>query len=192
MPIREKIAKVLILISISAILTSIFFPYWRLNISAPQYPKGLKVIVYLNHNEGDVVEIDNLNHYIGMRPLAEAAKLERKMAMFGVSILLICLVLALFFSKRKSVLLLIPGILFPFFFVGDLYYWMRNFGLNLDPHAAFSSSVKPFIPPILGLGKIAQFKAFAQFDTGFYLSLAASVLMLVCLTIRLKPRPQVL
>jgi copper chaperone NosL len=192
MPIREKITKALILLALTAILTSIFFPYWRLTIRAPQYPKGLKVVVYLNRNEGDVGEIDNLNHYIGMRPLAEAAKIERKLAMFGVGMLLTCLLLALAFSNRKSTLFLMPGILFPFFFVADLYYWMRNFGLNLDPHAALSSSVKPFIPPILGLGKIAQFKAFAEFDTGFYLSLTASVLILVCLFIRLKSRQQVL
>ena len=192
MPIREKIAKVLILFAMVATIVSIFFPYWRLKISAPQYPKGLKVVVYLNRNEGDVGEIDNLNHYIGMRPLVEAAKIERQLAMFGVGILLFCLVLASVFSNKKSAFLLVPGIFFPLFFVGDLYYWMRSFGLNLDPHAALSSSVKPFIPPIFGAGKIAQFQAFAQFDMGFYLCMTASVLILACFLIRLNARHQVL
>ena len=41
------------------------------------------VNAYINHLEGDVQEIDGLNHYIGMRPLGEAAQLERTISMFG-------------------------------------------------------------------------------------------------------------
>ena len=66
-----------LLLSLAAILLiiSIFFPYWNMKLEAPQYPKCLFVTAYVNRLEGDVKEIDGLNHYIGMRPLEEAAQL---------------------------------------------------------------------------------------------------------------------
>lgn len=50
------------------LLISIFLPYWQLTLLAPQYPEGLKMQAYVNHISGDVDEIDELNHYIGMIP----------------------------------------------------------------------------------------------------------------------------
>ncbi len=188
MPLREKIVKALLFISIVAMVLSIFFPYWQLKVTAPQYPKGLKVTVFLNHVEGDVGEIDILNHYIGMRSLSEAAQIERKLAMVGIGFILVCLVFAFFISRKKFFFFLLPGIFFPLFFMGDLYYWLRDFGLNLNPHAPLSSSVKPFIPPLFGIGKIAQFQALAQFDTGFFLTVVASILILIALFLRLVSR----
>ncbi len=62
------------------LLISIFLPYWHMELRAPQYPDGLYVTAYVNRLTGDVKEIDGLNHYIGMRPLEDAAKLERMLS----------------------------------------------------------------------------------------------------------------
>jgi hypothetical protein len=43
---------------------------------------------------------------------------------------------------------------------------MRSFGLNLDPEAPLSASVKPFVPTVLGEGGIGQFKTYAELGTG--------------------------
>ena len=53
---------------------STFFPYWRMRLNAPQYPKGLYVTVYVNHMTGDVAEIDGLNHYIEIEVYGQPAK----------------------------------------------------------------------------------------------------------------------
>jgi hypothetical protein len=66
------------------IIVSIFLPYWSLVLHAPQYPQGLVVHAYLDRLEGDVQEIDGLNHYIGMRPLGEAAQLEKSISIFAI------------------------------------------------------------------------------------------------------------
>ena len=66
------------------ILASIFIPYWHMDLDAPQYPNGLSVTAYVNHLEGDVKEINGLNHYIGMRPLEQAAKFERATAVWAL------------------------------------------------------------------------------------------------------------
>ena len=67
------------------LVISIFLPWWRLTLQAPQYPKGLTVIAYVNRVGGAVQEVDGLNHYIGMRPLNEAAEFERSIAIIGIA-----------------------------------------------------------------------------------------------------------
>ncbi len=183
---KERTAKVLLLAAAAAVLSSVFFPYWYLTVKAPQYPKGLRVQVYMDRVTGDVGEIDNLNHYIGMRPLKEAAKLEKKLAVPGIVLIVLCLVLAVFIRGKFSILLILPAIVLPPLFAADLYFWLRDFGLNLDPRAALSSSVKPFIPPLLGQGKIAQFHADANFGLGHGLSMLSAFLSLAAVIFRSK------
>lgn len=160
------------------LLVSIFVPYWHLILKAPQYPGGLRVEAYLNRLEGDVHEIDGLNHYIGMRPLGEAASLERSLSIFAVLTIGLLVVGAIFIHNRNALWLALPAVLFPGIFLGDLYFWLRNFGSNLDPRAPLSSSIKPFIPPVLGEGRVGQFATIAVPSAGLLLATLASLLIL--------------
>jgi len=161
------------------IVGSFFVPYWSLVLHAPQYPRGLVVHAYLSRLEGDVQEIDGLNHYIGMRPLNEAAQLEKSISIFAVVALALLVVGAVFIHSPWSALLTLPAILLPAAFLGDLYYWLSNFGQNLDPKAALSSAIKPFTPAILGEGVIGQFRTVAFADIGLLMAVAASLLILI-------------
>lgn len=161
------------------LVISIFLPYWSLVLHAPQYPKGLVVHAYLNRLDGDVREIDGLNHYIGMRPLGEAAHFEKSVAIFGVVALALVVIAAVFIHSPWSAVLTFPAIVFPGVFLLDLFYWLYNFGHNLDPHAALSNAIKPFTPTVLGEGVIGQFKTVAYADFGLLLATAASILILV-------------
>jgi len=168
-----------LLFAVAAVLLiiSIFTPYWQLTLHAPQYPKGLTVQAYVNRLEGDVQEIDGLNHYIGMRPLNEAAAFERSIAIIGIVGLALLILAAVYVHNRWAALLALPALLLPLIFLADLQYWLANFGQNLDPKAPLSSSIKPFVPPVLGEGKIAQFSTWAVPDVGLWLAVAASVLI---------------
>lgn len=161
------------------LLISIFQPYWRMTLLAPQYPGGLEVQAYVNRLEGDVAEIDGLNHYIGMRPLGEAAQLERSLSFFIITVTALLVVSAIFIHTKWAALLALPALLFPAIFLGDMYFWLRNFGLNLDPTAALSGAIEPFVPPVLGEGLVGQFKTIASPDSGLYLAVFASFLILV-------------
>lgn len=161
------------------LIASIFMPYWSLTLHAPQYPQGLTIQAYLNRLEGDVREIDGLNHYIGMRPLNEAATFERSISIIGVVAIALLLLATVFVHTRWAALLALPALLFPLIFLADLQYWMANFGQNLDPRAPLSSSVKPFVPPVLFEGRIAQFRTWAVPDVGLWMATAASVLILI-------------
>lgn len=169
------------------LITSIFFPYWQLTLFAPQYPKGLRVGVYVNRVIGDISEIDRLNHYIGMRSLTEAAKIERSISLFAIPLIVILVLIAPFLHKYGwGIWLASPALIFPGVFLADLYLWLWFYGTNLDPTAALSSSVEPFVPTMLGKGTIGQFETVALTQTGFYLSVAGSLFILVGIYFYLK------
>ena len=169
----------IVLVSAAVLLfASIFFPYWKITLFAPQYPQGLAATMYVNRLTGDVQEIDGLNHYIGMKPLGEAAVLECTLSIFIIIGIALLIAGAVYVHSPFALFLCIPAVLYPAFFLGDLYFWMRTFGTNLDKRAALSSAIKPFVPPLLGEGKIAQFSTTATWEMGLYMSIAASVLIL--------------
>lgn len=170
---------VIFMIARVLLLASIFLPYWHMELEAPQYPKGLFLTAYVNHLTGDVREIDGLNHYIGMRPLGEAAAFERTASIWAVIAMFLLVEGAAFIHSKWAVLVALPAIGFPLGFLGDLYFWMRTFGLNLDPEAPLSQSVKPFVPTVLGEGGIGQFKTYAELGHGYWLAVACSVLVLI-------------
>lgn len=161
------------------LVISIQRPWWRLKLNAPQYPAGLYVTAYVNRMTGDIREIDGLNHYIGMRPLAEAAVFEQSISVAGIIALALLILAAAFVHSKWAALLALPALLLPAFFLLDLQFWLANFGLNLDPNAALSSSVEPFVPPVLWTGTIAQFSTVPRLLSGFWLALWASGLILV-------------
>lgn len=145
---------------------------------APQYPGGLKMETYVSHVSGDVDEIDGLNHYIGMRSLKEAAELERSLSIIMILAIVLLVIGSIYTHSPFALILTIPAILYPAVFLGDLYFWMHNFGMNLNPHAPLSNAVKPFVPPLLGEGFVGQFKTIASWEIGLIMSFMASILII--------------
>ncbi len=171
----------LLLLARVMLLVSLFVPFWHMELVAPQYPENLHLIAYVNHLTGDVAEIDSLNHYIGMRPLGEAAQIERTVGVYVMILFVLMIELASWIHSRWAVLLVLPVVLFPVVFLVDLHLWMSHFGMNLDPDAPLSNSVEPFVPPVLGTGMVGQFKTVAAPGLGLILSSISSVVILVAL-----------
>lgn len=161
------------------LIISIFLPYWEMDLHAPQYPKGLHVTAYVNRLTGDVFEIDGLNHYIGMRPLDEAAQFEKSISVIGIVSVSLLILAAIFVHTKWVVLLVLPAILMPVLFLADLQWWLAKFGTDLDPTAPLSSAIEPFVPSVLGRGVIAQFETVATPGIGLYLAILASILIIV-------------
>ena len=158
------------------LIISVFLPYWEMDLHAPQYPKGLHVTAYVNRLTGDVFEIDGLNHYIGMRPLDEAAQFEKSVSIIGIVSVSLLILAAIFVHTKWVVLLALPAILMPVMFLADLQWWLAKFGTDLDPAAPLSAAIKPFVPSVLGRGVIAQFETIATPGIGLYLAILASIL----------------
>lgn len=171
----ERWARVLLVLGAAALAVSPLFPYWHLKLLAPQYPRGLALQGYPHRIEGDVHEIDILNHYIGMRKLEDAAQMERALALPGIAVLALAMLIAAACPSRWTALLVIPVVLFPAVFLLDLHLWLRDYGLHLDPHAPLNRSVKPFVPQVLGEGRIAQFRTYGSLGAGGYFCSAAAL-----------------
>jgi len=178
-PGRYALPTILLSIARVLLLISVFVPYWHMELEAPQYPDGLYVTAYVNHLEGDVKEINGLNHYIGMKPLEQAAQHERALAVWLILGMFLLIEGATFVHTKWAVLLAVPAVLFPVGFLADLQFWLHAFGQNLDPAAPLSAAVKPFTPTILGEGGIGQFKTYAESGVGLWLAGACSVLTVI-------------
>ncbi|MBU6409508.1 MAG: cytochrome C, partial [Verrucomicrobia bacterium] len=79
-PLRYRLPALLLIVASVLLLISLFRPYWKITMFAPQYPNGLTVTSYINRVGGRVSEVDILNQYIGMKPLEDAATLEKRLS----------------------------------------------------------------------------------------------------------------
>jgi hypothetical protein len=158
-------------------------PWWKFTLYAPQYPHGLRLQIALTGLQGDVHEIDMLNHYIGMQHLAQAAPIERAYASYGVAgVSLAVLAGILLLGRRTGRLALIPAILLPLGFVVDSFCWLYAFGHHLDHRAPLH--VPEFSPQMFGNGQIGQFMTFAEPALGFWLALVGVGLVAIAVEFR--------
>jgi len=176
---RYMVPTILFAVAAILLIISVFLPYWEMDLIAPQYPNGLHITAYVNRLTGDIFEIDGLNHYIGMRPLAEAAQFEKSVSVIGIVSLSMLILAAIFVHTKWVVLLVLPAIFMPIIFLLDLQWWLAKFGTELDPAAPLSSAIDPFVPSVLGKGVIAQFESIASPGIGLYLAILASILIIV-------------
>ncbi|MBF0166985.1 MAG: hypothetical protein HQL45_05080 [Alphaproteobacteria bacterium] len=182
-------------------------PIWWVALKAPNYPPqtfpdGVRIHFHVNgvfngcqarpENSGvdedeplDCVhEMNVINHFIGMEPIAEGAKLEIAAAPYLFSLVGVMLLAFLFYSGPFWWVLPLGGIAIPIGFLIDYSAWLWWFGHSLKPWAAFS--VKPFMPTVFGEGKVAQFSTFSYPHYGYGLLVAASLLLLLALLLRRK------
>lgn len=169
----------LLMIGALLLMISMFLPYWRLRLYAPQYPNGLAVNVHLNHLEGDMHEIDGLNHYLGMPSLDGGGRLERSISVIAIIVLGLLLIAGVFVHNRWAALFALPVVAFPAIFIADLWLILYQYGHSIDPQSALGGAIKPFTPPLMGLGQIGQFATFSSFQPGFFIAIAAVVVVLI-------------
>jgi hypothetical protein len=169
----------LLMLAATLLMVSIFLPYWRMTMHAPQYPKGLTVDVYVNRLAGDVDEIDELNHYLGMPKLDEGGRLERSISILAVVAFGFVLMASVFIHNQWAGILALPIIGYPIVFIADLWWILYQYGHSIDPESAFGGAIDPFTPPILGEGTVGQFGTVATFELGFYFAVAAVVVVLI-------------
>ncbi|MBI4376561.1 MAG: nitrous oxide reductase family maturation protein NosD [Elusimicrobia bacterium] len=174
---RRRLAAGLGVVAGVLLAVSAFFPYWQARLFAPQYRQGLTATMHLHKVTGDIQEIDTLNHYVGVRKFDTLAAWERRMALPGLALLiLLCLTAFRAGCPLPSWSKVLPVAIFPVIFLADMKYWMHVASTQLDPMAPLK--LKPFVIPLLGTGKVGQFRSELGPMPGFFLALAAVILLL--------------
>jgi len=116
------------------------------------------------------------------------ADMERQLEnMVNLSVAAVVVVMLAFFigvavSERFAALLLLAPMLLPVFFVADYAGWLWWFGHHMNEMGAFT--VKPFMPTVFGVGKVAQFSTFSYPYYGFGLMVLFSALLAVAGVVR--------
>lgn len=159
-PIRFGSRFVLALLVVPLIL-SFTQPLWRISMEAPQYPQGLYLDVYAykldgGHEGHDIEEINQLNHYIGMRPIERSAFADLDWIPFALGLLAILTLRAAAVGTVRSLVdLTVLTSYIAVFSFARFVYKLYVFGHDLDPRAAVN--IDPFMPAVIGSKDVANF-----------------------------------
>lgn len=174
-------ARLMLLAAAVLLVATYFFPLWNLTMFAPQYPDGLRLDIYShelvggNHGQ-DVKEINVLNHYIGMQDLANESFTEFKWMPFVIGALALLILRAVVHGNAAALVdVTMLMVYFGGFSLWSFGYKLYRYGHDLAPSAAVR--VPPFMPPMFGYQKVANFEIYSYPRPSTYL-IAVVVLLL--------------
>jgi len=184
-------SRLVLILAAACVASSAVFPLWKMRLTAPQYPEGLELYIYAWKIEGGglngshLAEINNLNHYIGMKPLAAADFAEMQVIPFMLGVFILgCSRCAILGGMRFVIDLFMIAAWFGLFSIGTFYYRLYTYGHNLDPTAPMT--IEPFTPLLLGTQKIANFTQQSYPHLGTWLLWVFMALLLVAMWLSRK------
>jgi len=162
------------------LLIAAFLPLWRMRLEAPQYPAGLTITAYGYRMEGDIEEVNDLNHYIGVAPIEPGSIIELDLfpaAIVGlVAVLLAGALLAQ--RGRLRVMVAVATWAMPIGMLADLQWWLYRVGHDLDREAPMRALVPHgFTPKVIGGTQVVNFHSSTMVGAGFWLMVAAALVI---------------
>lgn len=165
-----------------AMVAVLYFPIWKIELAAPQYPEGLTLKIAANGIRGDVDVVNGLNHYIGMQTLHSADFIEFTILPYiigGLALLgfVVCAV-----NNRKVFYTWVAlFMLVAIISMVDFYRWEYNYGHHLNPDAPIKVPGMAYQPPLLGYKQLLNFGAYSIPDVGGWIFIGVgAVLALMC------------
>lgn len=175
-------SRVLIFIAALLVVPAFMVPLWEMRIHTNEFPDGLELSIYAARFEGgksegrdDLLEINALNHFIGMRPLEEEEFVEFKWIPFVLGVvILLALRVIVFGTMAKLVDLFVFYAYFGLFALWSFYEKLYAYGHKLNPYATLK--VEPFTPPLFGHLKVANFDLYGAPQAGSFILLVVPIL----------------
>jgi len=148
------------LAAVTLLLVAARLPIWRAQFSAPQYPQGLDIVAYGNTVKGDLGEINELSHYIGMPPFNFVGMPEMRLWPLVILVAMAAAVLAVVTGRRWLRRLACTGVwLIPIGALADVQFRLFQVGHSLDPTSPIR--VSPFTPRVVGPTTLMNFTVHA-------------------------------
>jgi hypothetical protein len=157
----NRTGRILLLAATVLLLLGGILPLWRISLVAPQYAEGLTLDMYsyqiVAGNKGqDLAEINTLNHYIGMKPIAQTDFLEMKVLPFAIGVFALLALRSVVIGRIVTLVdLSVLFLYFGVFSLGSFAYRLYTYGHQLDPRAPMK--IAPFMPVVMGSQQIANF-----------------------------------
>jgi hypothetical protein len=154
LPILVRMAACLA--AIASLAFAARLPIWQAQFRAPQYPDGLNVAAYGNRVEGDLGEISELSHYIGMPAFNFVGMPEMRLWPLVILVATVAAVVAVVTRRRWLRRLACVGLwLVPVGALADVQFRLWQVGHSLDPTSPIR--VSPFTPRVVGPTTLMNF-----------------------------------
>lgn len=164
-----------------ALLATFLLPLWKINLHAAQYPEGLGIRIWLSTVKGaglnDLANINELNHYIGMKRIEPDAIPELRfmppivLALAALGLLAAALGRRWLLNLWGSAFILVAtaGLV-------DFYRWLYDYGHDLAPDAAIQVPGMVYTPPLIGSKTLLNFTADSWPGAGGWIAILAGAL----------------
>lgn len=186
--------RILVVLASLLMISVYVFPLWTVRLTAPQYPEGLGMNIRVNTVEGatenDLNNINNLNHYIGMKRIEPEAIPELRIMPWIVAGIIVTGLATAAFARRPVLYVWTAGFL-AIALVGliDFWRWEYDYGHNLDSeHAIIKIPGMTYQPPLIGAKQLLNFRAVSLPATGGILAGVAITLALAAVVLAWRER----
>lgn len=187
-------SRIIIAFSSLLLVLTFFFPLWKIDLNAPQYPEGLGLRIWLHQISGlkpnDLQSINGLNHYIGMKPIEQDSIPELTiMPYIMIFMILSGLAIALFKQKKMVYIWLLLFVILGIIGLYDFYIWGYEYGHNLDPNAPIKVPEMTYQPPLIGSKQLLNINAVSLPSISSFLILIS--ILLIITTIYLDKKKEI-
>lgn len=174
-----KGSRILVLVAALALGLIYVLPVWRIDLEAPQYPEGLGMVIQVNTIEGkkpnDLDNINNLNHYIGMKRIVPESIPELRVMPVVIGVLILLGVLAAALGRRWLLYVWVGAfLLVAVGGLADFWKWAYDYGHNLDDeNAIIKVPGMTYQPPLIGSKQLLNFRAHSWPGAGGWIAIAS-------------------
>lgn len=148
---KTKAYRGLLFVSVLLLALTFILPLWDIAIFAPQYPEGLNLQIWLNRIDGDLRNINILNHYVGMKEISPTDIPELTYFPMLIAGLLGLGFIAILWPVLLTIGVYFTGFsLFAVFSLYDFWKWEYEYGHNLNPDAPIKVPGMTYQPPLFG------------------------------------------
>lgn len=190
----STVPRILVLIASVLMISVYFLPLWSVRLTAPQYPEGLGMHIRINTVEGatenDLNNINNLNHYIGMKRIEPEAIPELRIMPWIVAGIIVTGLATAALARRPVLYVWTAGFL-AIALVGliDFWKWEYDYGHNLDnEHAILKIPGMTYQPPLIGAKQLLNFRAVSLPSLGGIVAGLAMALALAAVVLAWRER----
>jgi copper chaperone NosL len=183
------------LTAIAAVLLLVVYavPLWRISLKAPQYPEGLGMKIMLTTVTGakdhDLQNINELNHYIGMKVIdPDAIPVLRVMPWVVGGLVATGLIVALVGRRRLLYAWMAAFVALCAAGMVVFWWWEYDYGHHLDmANAIIKIPGMSYQPPLIGSRQLLNFTAISLPDWGAWIAGVAFLLGVLAIVV---PAPQ--
>ncbi len=168
-------ARILIaVLVVGCILASWKLPLWSMKLVAPMYPKGLMMIAYGDKLEGDLYELNIVNHYVGMKHISLDEFSLISLFPIGLAGIVLLAIVQVFFPRLRKWCAWATFV-FPLGILVSIQYYLYEFGHGLNPDAPIK--IPEFMPIVIGNSSIVNFTAQSMVGLGLVALFLAAALI---------------